>query len=104
MYRPLSPQPSGLLQHQPQRYSDRHVQQTSSSGKNQTRHPCTAQMHDGMENSLKPGDTTQTGKQDDAQGIKSYLKKTDGTNFARVKPDSNKKVEELKKTEIQSLK
>ena len=104
MYRPLSPQPSGLLQQQPQRYSDRHVQQTSSSGKNQTPHPCTAQMHDGMENSLKSGDTTQTSKQDYAQGIKSYLKKTDGANLTRVKPDSNKKVEELKKTEIESLK
>lgn len=104
MYRPVLPQPSGLLQQQPQRYSDRHVQQTSSSGKNQTPSPCAAQMHDGPENSSKPGDTTQTSKQDDVQGIKSYLKKTDGTNVARVKPDSNKKVEKLKKTETESLK
>ena len=113
MYRPLSSKPSGLLQHQPQRYSDRHLQQANSADKNQTSRPVTAQKHSGPKNSLepgdtthmsKPGDTTHISKPDDDQGIKSYLKKTHPSDDAReAKPDVNEQAEELKGADKQNL-
>ena len=108
MYRPLSPKPSGLLlqqpQSQPQRYSDRHFQQTVSSEKSHTLRHFAAQKDSDPKKSLQPGDATQTGKRDEDRGIKSYLKKTHPTDPARdSKPDVNKQVEELKKTEKESL-
>ena len=107
MYRPVSPQPSGLLQQQPQRYSDRHLQQPISSGRYQTpqtRRLYAAQVPGGPEKSPLPDDTAQTSKHDDDQGIKSYLKKTDALDPSRAsKPDPNKQVEQLKSSEKDSL-
>ena len=118
MYRPVSPQPSGLLQQQPQRYSDRHLQQPSSSGKypttptTPTRRPRAAPVSGGFENSFQPDDTTpstqitqitksnQTSKMDDDQGIKSYLKKTHGASPSRAsKADANNQTKTFKSTE-----
>ena len=94
MYSPVSPKPSGLLQQQPQRYSDRHLQPSASSGKYQASRPCAAQAQDGSENSSQPDDAPRTSKQDDDQGIKSYLKKTHATDAERkAKPDANKQAE-----------
>lgn len=94
MYSPVSPRQSGLLQQQPQRYSDRHRQPTTSSGKYQASRPCAAQAQDGSENSSQPDDAPRTSKQDDDQGIKSYLKKTHATDPDRkAKADANKQAE-----------
>ena len=104
MYRPISSKPSGLLQHQPQRYSDRHLQQANSADKNQTSRTVTAQKHSGPKNSLEPDATTHISKPDDDQGIKSYLKKTHLSDDAReAKPDVNEQAEELKGADKQSL-
>lgn len=107
MNRPVSPQPSGLLQQQPQRYSDRHYHQPNSFGKHQTplpRRPSAAQVSGGPENSPEPDDTAHTSKHDDDQGIKSYLKKTDASDPSRAsKPDANKQVEALKGNENDTL-
>lgn len=104
MYRPVSPQPSSLLQHQPQRYSDRHLQQTSSSDKRQILGPFKPQVHADPENSLQPNDATRAINRDDDQGIKSYLKKTNHNDPVREpKPDKNTQVDKLKGNEKQSL-
>ena len=104
MFRPLSSKPSGLLQHQPQRYSDRHLQQANSAEKNSTLRPFAAQKHSGPKNSLESDDSTQISEHDDDKGIKSYLKKTHDVDITReAKPDVNKQVEELKGAEKQSL-
>ena len=112
MYRPVSPQPSGLLQQQPQRYSDRHLQQPISSGKyptTPTRRPRAAPVSGDFENSFQPDDSTpttqitksnQTSKMDDDQGIKSYLKKTHGASPSRAsKADANNQTKTFKSTE-----
>ena len=103
MHRPVSPTPSGLLQQQPQRYSDRHLQQTFNSAKKHTLPPLAAHIEDGLENSSHSGDATLISKQDD-QRIKLYLKKTHPTEPAgEAKPNVNKQVEELKGSEKESL-
>ena len=104
MYRPISSKPSGLLQHQPQRYSDRHLEQANSFDINQKPRPFESQKHGGPKNSLESGDTTHISKPDDDQGIKSYLKKTHPSDDAReAKPDVNEQAEELKGADKQSL-
>ena len=104
MYRPISPQPSGLLQQQPQRYSDRHLQHTISSGMSPPRRPRATVTAAGPESASHAGDATQPSKHGDDHGIKSYLKKTEPTDPTRaVKPDANQQVEEQKKAEKDSL-
>ena len=109
MYRPVLPQPSGLLQHQPQRYSDRHRQQTISSGKYQThqtpqthRHSA-AQMPGSQESFFLPDNTVQSSKHDDDKGIKSTLKKTHLTDPSRAsQSDATTPLVMLKNTEKNS--
>jgi len=94
VYSPVSPKPSGLLQQQSQRYSDRHLQETTSSGRYQASLPCAAQEQEGSENSSQPDDAPRTSKHDDDQGIKSYLRKTHATDPERkAQPDANKEAE-----------
>ena len=109
MYRPVLPQPSGLLQHQPQRYSDRHRQQTISSGKYQTHQTPQTRRHSaaqmpGSQESFSPLDNTgQSSKHDDDQGIKSTLKKTHLTDPSRAsQSDATRPPVKLKNTEKDS--
>lgn len=96
--------PSGLQQQQPQRFSDRHQQQTSGSGEFQPRRPRASESKDGQDKNRQIGEGSYEGTRDYEEGIASYLKKADVKSDARAaKPDNNKEAAELEQAEKEGL-
>lgn len=104
MYRSNSASPSGLQQQQPQRYSDRHQQQSSGSGEFQPSRPRAAQQQGSNDKNKQMGEGSYEGTRDFEQSIKSYLKKADVASDARdAKPGTAKEAAELEHAEKEGL-
>lgn len=94
MYRSNSPSSSGLQQHQPQRYSDRHQWQTSGVNKIQAANEKDKQI----------GEGSYEASRDYEGNIKSYLKKADIKSDARnAKPQNPQEAAELEQAEREGL-
>ena len=94
MYRSNSPSSSGLQQHQPQRYSDRHQWQASGANKIQASNEKDQQI----------GEGSYEASRDYEGNIKSYLKRADVKSDARnAKPKNLQEAIDLEQAEKEGL-